>query len=174
MLGQKAVETQLEELRDKYGELAVETTEKEVSSSAIETGRRDVREGNTVDVRVWTTRGNEEVLLVREHDAPEYWIEPGGTVEPGEPIDAAAHREVAEETGIDCRIAQPRAVRQIVLRDETDPDQSAQFLQVFFNAIYNSGNLSINDDEILDAQWMTTLPDGFYSHVGTPSEWTDQ
>jgi 8-oxo-dGTP diphosphatase len=51
------------------------------------------------------------VLMVRErrrgptgrHDGPEYWVLPGGGVEPGESDETAVVREVAEETGLACR-----------------------------------------------------------------------
>jgi mutator protein MutT len=43
-----------------------------------------------------------EVLLVRRANQPDAgkWGFPGGKIEPGEPVQAAAAREVAEETGL--------------------------------------------------------------------------
>ena len=43
-----------------------------------------------------------EVLLVRRANQPDAgkWAFPGGKIEPGEPVQAAAAREVVEETGV--------------------------------------------------------------------------
>ncbi|AEB11380.1 NUDIX hydrolase [Marinithermus hydrothermalis] len=46
-----------------------------------------------------------EVLLIR--DANGYWVFPKGHLEPGETPEAAAVREVREETGIEARIVHP-------------------------------------------------------------------
>jgi ADP-ribose pyrophosphatase YjhB (NUDIX family) len=45
----------------------------------------------------------ERILLTRREDF-DVWCLPGGHVEPGEPLVAAAHREVREETGLEIRI----------------------------------------------------------------------
>ena len=45
----------------------------------------------------------DRVLLV-EHAKTGWWMPPGGHVEPGETLPAAAEREVREETGLDCEI----------------------------------------------------------------------
>ncbi len=47
----------------------------------------------------------EAVLLVRRANPPDagLWGFPGGKIEPGEPLAAAAEREVREETGVRCR-----------------------------------------------------------------------
>lgn len=48
-------------------------------------------------------RRRDQILLVHEHtlggEGPDQWVLPGGRVEPGELLDEAVRREVAEETG---------------------------------------------------------------------------
>jgi ADP-ribose pyrophosphatase YjhB (NUDIX family) len=41
-----------------------------------------------------------EILLVTSKSDPSRWILPKGSAEPGEPIEATAHREIEEEGGI--------------------------------------------------------------------------
>ena len=56
----------------------------------------------TVDLAVWTIRsGVLAVLLVQrsEHPYRGFWALPGGFVRENESADAAARRELAEETG---------------------------------------------------------------------------
>lgn len=53
--------------------------------------------------RIILLDGAGRVLLFRfdPDDRPPFWCTPGGAVEPGESYEAAARRELAEETGID-------------------------------------------------------------------------
>ena len=45
---------------------------------------------------------NGSVLLVRRiKEGREYWVLPGGSIEPGESHEEACRREVREETGLD-------------------------------------------------------------------------
>jgi ADP-ribose pyrophosphatase YjhB (NUDIX family) len=61
----------------------------------------------SVSAVVWRSAERRELLLMRRSDN-EHWGLPGGYVEPGESITAAAAREVQEETGV--RVAIGRLV----------------------------------------------------------------
>jgi 8-oxo-dGTP pyrophosphatase MutT (NUDIX family) len=54
--------------------------------------------------RILLTDAAGRVLLFRfvVEGRPPFWCTPGGAVDPGESYDAAARRELREETGIDC------------------------------------------------------------------------
>jgi 8-oxo-dGTP pyrophosphatase MutT (NUDIX family) len=57
---------------------------------------------DALKVLIYATR-NDLLLVFDEPDFPDVELQvPGGTIEPGEDILAAAQREFAEETGIDC------------------------------------------------------------------------
>ena len=59
-----------------------------------------------VSVSVWR---DGKVLLVERAKQPRgIWAFPGGHVEPGESLEAAAARELLEETGLTARLAGPR------------------------------------------------------------------
>ena len=62
----------------------------------------------TVDVIVEITdaHGRAGVVLVHRAEPPIGWALPGGHVDYGEPLDAAAVREVREETGLSVELAE--------------------------------------------------------------------
>ncbi len=64
---------------------------------------------------------NGKVLIARRAAEPGrgLWSLPGGRVEAGETLVAAAQRELLEEAGVEAAIIGLSAIREIILRDET-------------------------------------------------------
>jgi len=97
-------------------------------------------------------------LLVLRAEPPEAgrWSVPGGKVLPGETFEAAAAREVLEETGVTVRIG-----RELGILDRAD-GRGGSYEIHDFAAEYVSGGLAAGDDAA-DARWFTaaelaTLP----------------
>ena len=109
-----------------------------------------------VSVSVW--RGG-EVLLVRRGREPGrgLWAPVGGRVEFGDTLAAAALREVAEETGVACRLAGLSDIREILLPDAAGVVRTHVVLAVFA-AEWLSGEAVAGDDAEAVA-W--TRPDAF-------------
>ena len=89
---------------------------------------------------------NEDKLLMAQHsyhDTIRYALI-AGFVEPGESIEEAVHREVAEEVGI--------KIKNLTYKKS----QSWPFpnsLMLAFRAEYESGDIKVDGDEIVKAKW---------------------
>ena len=93
---------------------------------------------------VLVTRGV-ELLLARSTRFPNAMYSTlAGFVEPGETIEQAVHREVAEEVGL--QIAAP-----VYFGSQSWPFPHQ--LMIGFHAEYAYGEIRIDDDEIVDARW---------------------
>ena len=89
-------------------------------------------------------------LLVLRAEPPEAgrWSVPGGKVLPGEAFEAAAAREVLEETGVTVRVG-----RELGILDR--PDGRGGIYEIHdFAAEYVSGDLVAADDAA-EARWVT-------------------
>ncbi|MDP2312663.1 MAG: NUDIX hydrolase [Pseudomonadota bacterium] len=86
------------------------------------------------------------IVLVRRRYEPIGWALPGGFVDPGEMVGAAAVREAKEETGLDITLSALLHVYSNPLRDPRRPT-----LSVVFTAT-GSGEIVAGDDAG-DAQW---------------------
>jgi 8-oxo-dGTP diphosphatase len=87
----------------------------------------------TVDVVLVLRAGMErQVLLIRRRNPPfeGHWALPGGFVEPDEPLETAARREMREETGIE-----PRFLEQLHTFGDPGRDPRGWTISVAYLAI---------------------------------------
>ena len=93
---------------------------------------------------VLVIRGD-ELLLAHGHRQPEgMYSTLAGFIEPGENIEQAVHREVYEEVGIKIDNLEYFG---------SQPWPFPHQLMIGFHAEYHSGKITIDNDEIIDAQW---------------------
>lgn len=95
-------------------------------------------------------RRGHRFLLTQERKYGSTWSIPGGRVEPGESLVAAAIREVHEETGVPIRI-------DGILRIEHVPSAAGVRMRVLFTgtSIDDTEPKTTADEESLGAAWMT-------------------
>jgi NAD+ diphosphatase len=97
-------------------------------------------------VIVLVQRGDGLLMARSRHFAPGVYSVIAGFVEPGETLEEAVEREVFEETAI--RVKDIRYFG-------SQPWPFPHSLMVGFTAAYESGEISINHEEIEDAGWFT-------------------
>lgn len=95
-------------------------------------------------------RRGHRFLLTQERKYGSTWSIPGGRVEPGEALAAAAIREVFEETGVPIRL-------DGVLRVEHTPGDAGCRVRVLYTGspIDDTPPRTTADDESLGAAWLT-------------------
>jgi 8-oxo-dGTP diphosphatase len=98
-------------------------------------------------VGVVVLRG-EEVLLVRRGTPPRLgqWSLPGGRIEFGETVEAAALRELKEETGVEAQLLGLIEVLDAVFTSRTSGDVTRHYVLIDFAARWLSGDPVAGDD----------------------------
>ena len=149
----------LADLRERYA--AFERVEKrwELAPEAYERDRERIAAGENGGAGIWVTNDAGEVLLVR-NEGEEGWADPGGKREAGESFEAAARREVREETAVEATITGVREAHVLELVDETDLDRPAlASLIVIFDGDYTGGDPRPREGEIAAAEWIASPPE---------------
>ncbi|WP_458209002.1 NUDIX hydrolase [Haladaptatus sp. NG-SE-30] len=154
----EAVSHSLRRLRRAYGAFPVREKRVENDPDYFEHGRKKAESGWLGDAGVWVTDADDRIVMIRHPDAPDKWGIPGGGHEPGETLSETAHRELREETGLQCRLTEVLEAHRKEIVLETDPDERLYILTVLFSGICVGGELDI-EDELLDARWFDSPPE---------------
>lgn len=107
----------------------------------------------TVDIVILTREEKPCVLLIRRKHEPfaNCWALPGGFVDMDEPLDAAARRELLEETGV-------RTKSLVQLHTFGDPgrDPRGRTISVVYLAVVNRGEVQPNAaDDAAEVGWFS-------------------
>ncbi len=119
----------------------------------------------TVDVVLLRpTEAGPEVLLIQRRHAPfeGRWALPGGFVEPDEPLEAAARRELAEETGL-----RGMALHQVAAFGDPGRDPRGWTVSVAFWGWVGTHPTPRAGDDASDARWwpVRDLPPLAFDHA---------
>ncbi|MFB6125947.1 MAG: NUDIX hydrolase [Halolamina sp.] len=158
----RAVEAALDRLRADYGEFPVVRGTYPNDPDFFAEGREFFEAGGRGGAGARVVDGDGRVLLIRHPRDPDTWVTPGGAHEPGETYEAAAEREVREETGVNCAVTDLRVAWVRRFYDESDPERRGYLLDAVFEARQTGGEAGLHperwdgdaDEEILAVAWV--------------------
>ena len=95
-----------------------------------------------------------KILLIKRAHEPSQgmWAVPGGSVQPGETLQAAAERETREETGLIIKAKEPIHVFDLIEREDADRLRF-HYIIIDLAADYIGGRPRAGDDA-LEARWV--------------------
>lgn len=176
-----AVDRRTRELLSEYGEVPVEEETVPLPADRYRDHAEAARNGYLGGGYAWVVRGADEVpppsddapadlvrdldrvLLVLGRGAGGQWGIPGGGNDAEESFEAAARREVFEETGIDCSITDLFKLQRLVTvpadPSAVERDDRIHSLYAFFEADYEAGGIAVDESELPGGAWFADLPE---------------
>jgi 8-oxo-dGTP pyrophosphatase MutT (NUDIX family) len=170
------VRHRVDRLREDYGDVVVLESEGTLPPERFERMHEDARDGYTGGGYAWVRMDPADAPTGREvmpdegkPDRPHAllmlergvegtaWELPGGGREDDETYEAAAEREVAEETGVECAVSEPYLLYYDRLRSE-DSDAVLHTLWACFDATYEGGSIAVQREELRGAAWFDAPP----------------
>lgn len=112
-----------------------------------------------VAVSAYITNPKGEALLIKALWRKDTWEAPGGQVEQGEALDIAVKREVYEETGIKIDVLGITGVYY---------NANSEILSVVFRAECLESEITIQPEEIFDAQFIQLTEDNIGDYITRP------
>jgi len=108
-----------------------------------------------VGVGVIVFNSEDKILLVQRGREPnlDLWALPGGLVELGEELKAAAKREVKEECNIEVEVGDAVSVVDLILKDQNEKVKY-HYILIDYNAKYIAGDI-IPQSDVNDVNWFS-------------------
>ncbi|MFB6242622.1 MAG: NUDIX hydrolase [Halobaculum sp.] len=179
----EAADERLAQLRDRFGSFPLVERTTLDSPTRFDAGVEQFEEGfrGAAGARVTDERGR--LLLLRERNAPDTWVHPGGGHEPGESLAETARREVYEEAGVECELTGVWVAVRKRFVDRAEPQRRGYLLEVVFEADAVGGEAGLYperwdsfddddpDEEILEVGWFDAPPADAAPVVSDPWRW---